>query len=103
MNAIHRRLCQSADWKGKLECTTSLPRRSRTSYLPKYTGSCAPAVCSPAPITPVVPFRLIHIGDTMVTVDPATLGQRLAAVGFVNIRFDRLGQPFRFRPIRQPD
>ena len=48
-------------------------------------------------------FWLIHLGDTMVTVDPATLGPRLAAVGFGDIRIDILGQRYRFRAIRQPD
>jgi ubiquinone/menaquinone biosynthesis C-methylase UbiE len=48
-------------------------------------------------------FCLIHLGDIHVTVDPATLSQRLAAAGFGHIRIDRLGQRFRFRAIRQPD
>lgn len=48
-------------------------------------------------------FWLIHVGDTMVTVNPATLGHRLEAVGFGDISIDQLGQRFRFRAIRQPD
>jgi SAM-dependent methyltransferase len=31
-------------------------------------------------------FRLVHLGDTMVVVDPATLGQRLARAGFESVR-----------------
>jgi ubiquinone/menaquinone biosynthesis C-methylase UbiE len=31
-------------------------------------------------------FRLIHLFDTMVVVDPATLGARLAAAGFTGVR-----------------
>lgn len=31
-------------------------------------------------------FRLIHLFDTMVPVDPATLPQRLSAAGFTDVR-----------------
>ena len=31
-------------------------------------------------------FRLLHLGDTMVVVDPATLPDRLAAAGFTDVR-----------------
>jgi SAM-dependent methyltransferase len=33
-------------------------------------------------------FRLLHLGDTMVTVDPATLGDRLRAAGFADVRVE---------------
>lgn len=35
---------------------------------------------------PTLRFRVIHLGDTMVPVDPETLPARLAAAGFVDIR-----------------
>lgn len=31
-------------------------------------------------------FRLLHIGDTMVVLDPATLPKRLDAAGFTDVR-----------------
>ncbi len=37
---------------------------------------------------PTLPWRIIHIGDTRVVVDPATLAQRLAAAGFTGIDVD---------------
>ena len=46
-------------------------------------------------------FRLIHLGDTSVPVDPDTFGQRLERAGFGNIRIDRVGQRFRFRATRE--
>ena len=47
-------------------------------------------------------MRLAHIGDTMVPVDPATLGQRLETAGFDEVEVKkRLGE-FRFRAIRAP-
>ena len=45
-------------------------------------------------------FRLIHIGDTMNVVDPDTLGARLEAAGFTNIRIEKAEQRFRFRAQR---
>ena len=45
-------------------------------------------------------FHLIHLGDTMVVVDPNTLGARLAAVGFRNVVIDRTKRRFRFRALR---
>ena len=51
---------------------------------------------------PGVLLRLAHIGDTMVPVDPATLGQRLETAGFDEVEVKkRLGE-FRFRAIRAP-
>ncbi|WP_137812655.1 class I SAM-dependent methyltransferase [Gandjariella thermophila] len=43
-------------------------------------------------------FRLLHLADTMVPVDPAALPDRLAAAGFTGIRVDQAaGRSFRFR------
>lgn len=47
-----------------------------------------------------LPFRLIHIGDTMVTVDPNTFGARLEAVGFTHPRVDKTTRRFRFQALR---
>lgn len=45
-----------------------------------------------------LPFRLLHVGDTMVPVDPTTLPDRLAEVGFVDTEVDQAaGRTFRFR------
>jgi SAM-dependent methyltransferase len=50
---------------------------------------------------PGVLLRLTHIGDTMVRVDPVTLGQRLETAGFDEVEVQkRLGE-FRFRAIRR--
>ena len=47
-------------------------------------------------------LQLAQIGDTMVPVDPATLGQRLKTAGFDEVEVKkRLGE-FRFRAIRAP-
>jgi SAM-dependent methyltransferase len=44
------------------------------------------------------PFRLLHLCDTMVVVDPATFPARLAAAGFEGIQVDvRRPSAFRFR------
>lgn len=45
-------------------------------------------------------FRLIHIGDTMVTVNPDTFAARLEASGFTNMRVDKDGRRFRFQARR---
>lgn len=45
-------------------------------------------------------FRLIHIGDTMIVVDPDSLGARLEAAGFTNIAIEKAEQRFRFRAHR---
>jgi len=42
-------------------------------------------------------FRLIHLGDTMVTVDPDTFGTRLQAAGFAEITVSQRPNRFRFR------
>jgi SAM-dependent methyltransferase len=41
-------------------------------------------------------FRLIHLFDTMVTVDPATLPARLEAAGFTGIRVSAVPRQLRF-------
>ena len=45
-------------------------------------------------------FRLIHLGDTMVAVDPDTLGARLDAAGFTHSRVDKTNRRFRFQALR---
>jgi SAM-dependent methyltransferase len=45
-------------------------------------------------------FRLLHFGDTMVVVDPATLPDRLSAAGLVDVRVDAVPQALRFRAVR---
>jgi len=45
-------------------------------------------------------FRLIHIGDTMVVVDPDTFSQRLETAGFSGVRIDKRPNRFRFRAVR---
>jgi len=47
-------------------------------------------------------FRLVHWGDTLVPVDPDTLGARLEKAGFADVRVDRdrAGRSFRFRARR---
>jgi ubiquinone/menaquinone biosynthesis C-methylase UbiE len=42
-------------------------------------------------------FRLLHLFDTMVVIDPAIFPNRLRAAGFENIRVDLLPHRFRFR------
>jgi ubiquinone/menaquinone biosynthesis C-methylase UbiE len=46
---------------------------------------------------PSLRFRMIHIGDTMVTVDPDGLPDRLRAAGFSNIEVTVGANRFRFR------
>ena len=43
------------------------------------------------------PFQLIHIGDTMVIVDPFTFKARLERVGFAQITVESVARAFRFR------
>jgi hypothetical protein len=43
---------------------------------------------------------LLHVGDTMVAVDPATLPNRLHAAGLVDVRTDLGARSFRFRASR---
>ena len=42
-------------------------------------------------------FRLLHVRDTLVPVDPATFSARLEAVGFENVHVDVNPYAFRFR------
>lgn len=41
-------------------------------------------------------FRLIHLADTLVVIDPDTLGARLSAAGFEQVRIDKRPGSFRF-------
>jgi len=47
-----------------------------------------------------LPMRLIHIGDTLVPVNPDTLGARLEAAGFQDIVLETNPYAFRFRARR---
>jgi ubiquinone/menaquinone biosynthesis C-methylase UbiE len=42
-------------------------------------------------------FKLIHIGDTLVPVDPNRMGERMEYAGLTDSRVDRAGGSFRFR------
>jgi ubiquinone/menaquinone biosynthesis C-methylase UbiE len=46
---------------------------------------------------PNLRFRLIHLFDTMVVVDPATLPRRLEAVGFQDVKVTATETRFRFQ------
>jgi len=49
-------------------------------------------------------MRVIHIGDTLVPVDPDTFGLRLEAAGFEVVELERDSKAFRFyarRPVTQ--
>jgi SAM-dependent methyltransferase len=41
-------------------------------------------------------FRLLHLFDTMVVVDPDSLGDRLTSVGFTDVKVGRASRAFRF-------
>ena len=45
-------------------------------------------------------MRLIHIGDTLVPVDPDTFGVRLEAAGFQVLEVEKNSSVFRFRARR---
>ncbi len=45
-------------------------------------------------------FRLLHVGDTMVVVDPATLPARLNAAGLTDVRTGLSDRSLRFRAVR---
>ncbi len=45
-------------------------------------------------------FQLVHVADTLVLVDPATLPQRLEAVGFRDVAVQATPRRFRFRARR---
>lgn len=45
-------------------------------------------------------FRLVHVGDTLVAVEPGELPARLAAAGFRDVRVDAARGAFRFRARR---
>ena len=47
--------------------------------------------------TPSLGFRLIHLGNTMVTVDPDTFGARLQAAGLTDVAVAKRPNRFRFR------
>ena len=46
------------------------------------------------------PFRLLHLFDTMVPVDPGGFAKRLAAAGFTEVQVDTNPYAFRFRARR---
>ena len=48
-------------------------------------------------------MRLIHIGDTLVPVDPNTFGSRLEQAGFEGIEIERGAVAFRFHARRKPN
>jgi SAM-dependent methyltransferase len=45
-------------------------------------------------------FRLLHVFDTMVVIDPTTFPMRLASAGFTDIAIDVRARGFRFRARR---
>jgi SAM-dependent methyltransferase len=45
-------------------------------------------------------FRLVHLGDTYMPVNPDTFGRRLAAAGFAEVAVERAPARFRFRAMR---
>jgi SAM-dependent methyltransferase len=45
-------------------------------------------------------MRLIHIGDTLVPIDPVTFGARLTAAGFENVIVEKNSDAFRFHARR---
>ena len=45
-------------------------------------------------------FRLVHVRDTMVVVDPGTFPERLKAAGFSDVRVEANSRAFRFRARR---
>jgi SAM-dependent methyltransferase len=45
-------------------------------------------------------MRLIHIGDTLVPIDPITFGARLTAIGFEGVIVERNSEAFRFHARR---
>lgn len=47
-------------------------------------------------------FRVLHVRDTMVVVDPATLPNRLHAAGLTNTHTSLAARAFRFRATRPP-
>ena len=47
-------------------------------------------------------MRLIHIGDTLVPVDPDKFGQRLEAAGFLVVDIEKNAEAFRFHARRLP-
>ncbi len=47
-------------------------------------------------------MRIIHIGDTLVPVDPDTFGVRLKSAGFEALEVQKNSQSFRFRARRPP-
>ncbi len=47
-------------------------------------------------------MRVIHIGDTLVPVDPDTFGMRLEAAGFQVLGIEKGSQAFRFQACRPP-
>jgi ubiquinone/menaquinone biosynthesis C-methylase UbiE len=47
-------------------------------------------------------FRLLHLFDVLVVVDPATFAQRLAMAGFTDIAVEVNPYAFRFRAQRSP-
>jgi hypothetical protein len=47
-------------------------------------------------------MRLIHIGDSLVPVDPDTFGVRLEAAGFQVLELERSSGAFRFHARRPP-
>ncbi|WP_222853445.1 class I SAM-dependent methyltransferase [Fodinicola acaciae] len=49
---------------------------------------------------PSLGFRLLHIGDTMVPVSPATLPARLSAAGFSDVRVEATRSQVRFHARR---
>ena len=48
-------------------------------------------------------MRLIHIGDTLVPVDPNTFGSRLEQAGFDVVQIERDANAFRFQARRKPN
>src|SRR5437588_414760 len=101
MNAFHRRYCASDDWARHLE-RRLLPWALSGVELGDDVLEIGPGfgvttrVFAGSDSQPSWRFRLIHLFDTVVVVDPATLPARLAGAGFADPRVEVDG-PVRFR------
>jgi SAM-dependent methyltransferase len=45
-------------------------------------------------------FRLVHLGDRYLPVEPGTFGRRLQAAGFTDVTIEQAGRRFRFQAKR---
>jgi hypothetical protein len=98
---LHRRALPEARFTGAIACTmlhhVPSPALQDRLFVQVRRALRPGAIFVGSDSLSSMAFRLIHLFDTLVPVEPAGLTARLEAAGFRSVRVDVAGGTFRFR------